>query len=462
MIENSSFRPFYFNVVLWGRRFREYFLDYCLPSLLSPGNIPSLKNKRESKFLICTTFHDWNEMCQSSIFRRLEEQIQPEFFEIPYPQEGVTGCQHMGIGHKLATRKAYMDRAYFVALTPDLVISEGSIERIQNLAVQGYNMVLVAALRFAEEPFLGELEKRGFWNPHGRPSENGEPLILSGRELTSMAMKSFHSETENYNWDNPYSSILLPLSIWRVNGDEGMILHSFSWAPFLLDYSIITKHDDSAFNEWTFDGDYVYNNFAKTSRIYVVQDSDEVMMVSWAPLGSNPLKTVPHWLYRHGMIRDYFKRWFLTLTYHADIMDPLKRKIFPLAVKWHSGEIGPVYREAEKRAEKYIANVFQYSRGSKLLGRLEGMLLVTIFFSVGLLSTILQKVAESCSQEHASGCDGSESAEPSLSNKDKKSNLAVKLFYKLSQCKTIMKLFTYLPRQDKLWRLVYIINIRLY
>jgi len=401
-------------------------------------------------------------MCRSPIFHRLEEQIQPEFLEIPYPQKGVTGCQHMGIGHKLATRKAYMDRACFVALTPDLVISEGSIERVQNLAAHGYNMVLVAALRFAEEPFLGELEKRGFWKPHGRPSENGTPLIISGRELTSMAMKSFHSETANYDWDNPYSSILLPLSLWRVNGDEGMILHSFSWAPFLLDYSIVTNHDDSAFNEWTFDGDYIYRNFAETSRIYVVQDSDEVMMVSWASLGSNPLKTEPLWLYRNRMIRDYLKRWFLKLTYHADIMDPLKRRIFPLAVKWHSSEITPVYRDAEKRAEKHIAGVFQYSRWSKLLGSLEGMVLVLIYFFVGLLSTILQKVTESRSRKSESGGAGFENARTSLNSADKKRNLAVKLSHTLSQGKSIMKLLTYISRKDKLWRLVYIINIRLY
>ena len=36
-------RPFYFMVVLWGERFRNYFLDYCLASALSPGNIPALE-----------------------------------------------------------------------------------------------------------------------------------------------------------------------------------------------------------------------------------------------------------------------------------------------------------------------------------------------------------------------------------------------------------------------------------
>jgi hypothetical protein len=36
-------REFYFIVVLWGERFRTYFLEYCVPSLLSAKNIPSLR-----------------------------------------------------------------------------------------------------------------------------------------------------------------------------------------------------------------------------------------------------------------------------------------------------------------------------------------------------------------------------------------------------------------------------------
>lgn len=38
----ARLRPFYFVVVFWGERFRSYLVDFCLPSLLSPHNIPAL------------------------------------------------------------------------------------------------------------------------------------------------------------------------------------------------------------------------------------------------------------------------------------------------------------------------------------------------------------------------------------------------------------------------------------
>src|ERR1700761_9260865 len=52
-------RPFYFIIVLWGRTFRNYFLECCLASLLSPGNIPALNTSTRSKFLIATRPDDW-------------------------------------------------------------------------------------------------------------------------------------------------------------------------------------------------------------------------------------------------------------------------------------------------------------------------------------------------------------------------------------------------------------------
>ncbi len=55
-------RAFYFIVVLWGARFCKYFLEFCLASALSPGNLPALKSSRRSKFLIATRPDDWAAM----------------------------------------------------------------------------------------------------------------------------------------------------------------------------------------------------------------------------------------------------------------------------------------------------------------------------------------------------------------------------------------------------------------
>src|SRR5881227_3035589 len=76
-------RPFYFIIVLWGERFRNYFLDLCLPTLLSPGNLPALRTRARSKFLICTRPEDWAVLQNTPVFQLLQQYVEPVYIEIP-------------------------------------------------------------------------------------------------------------------------------------------------------------------------------------------------------------------------------------------------------------------------------------------------------------------------------------------------------------------------------------------
>jgi len=350
----TDLRPLYFNLVLWGERFREYFLDYCLPSLLSPRNIPCLINGRKNKFLICTTNEDWELLQDVPIFRRMAECIEPVFVEIPPQPEGVSNCIHMGVGHKKATDITYRDKAYGIALTPDLLISDGSIEAIQKHALEGKHIVYTAALRFAEELLFDELKKLGVINGGRRNSLNAEPLIATGRELVKAGLKSFHSETMRYEWDAAYFTDFPVACFWKVPGEDGIILHSFSWAPFLLDYSIVDDHKTDTFDEWTFDGDYVYKNFYHAKDVHIVQDSDEIMLVSWAPWKDKELSLEPQRRNTIPLLSRLNKGLVLYGIYNSTIMDPLKKKIFHYPVRWHAGSVTDNFKKIEQKVSKLI------------------------------------------------------------------------------------------------------------
>src|SRR5438067_12634743 len=88
-------RPFYFIVVLWGERFRNYFLDLGLPTLLSPGNLPALKTDPRSKFVICSPAEDWAALHAAPVVRLLEQYVDVAHIDIPACPPGVSGCVHM-------------------------------------------------------------------------------------------------------------------------------------------------------------------------------------------------------------------------------------------------------------------------------------------------------------------------------------------------------------------------------
>ena len=353
---SATLRPFYFVVVFWGETFRNYLVDYCLPSLLAPGNIPVLTGGK-NKFLFCTTSQDWEALAKTRIFATLRQHIEPYLVEISPAPPGKHGCEHMGIGHKLATQMAHRDGAYGVFLTPDMMVSDGTVRALCRHALAGAKVVLVAAVRFGEEPLFQHLRAMGVLKEDERPSERterGVALAITGRQMVAACIHSFHSETQRYEWEAPYFTSFPSACWWRVPGEEGIVLHSLSWAPFLFNYSAIEKHDTSAIENWTMDGNYVHQNFGDGSDIQVVTDSDEMMLVSWAPLADRPQSLFPNPLKMLPIIGHLIKGGTLRASLLSGLFDRLKLRIFFLPVCWHTQSLTPEWNATEERAARVL------------------------------------------------------------------------------------------------------------
>jgi hypothetical protein len=352
--------PFYFIIVLWGERYRNYFLEYCLPSLLAPGNIPALDRARGSKFLVCTTPQDWSAIEAAPIVAALKTFIEVVFIEIPPCPPERSGCEHMNTGHKLACDMAFRAQALALILTPDCMISDGSMANVQALAESGARLVLTAALRFGEEPFFADLERQGLLTAQSR-RDTGIPLVITGAQMVHAAVSGMHSETLGYEWDAPYLLPVTPAAWWRVPGEDGIVLHSLSWAPLLIDYSVVQNHDTSTLDGWTIDGDYLYRNLGSDKNVHIVEDSDEVFLASWAPMADRAFVARPIRFFELPGMRAVFKRLkglLFKSGFYGPVFDPIRRKAFSLTVRWHSCPLNakwqPVEREAVRELSRWI------------------------------------------------------------------------------------------------------------
>lgn len=348
--EATQLRPFYFVTVVWGARFRRYFLDFCLPSLLSANNLPALDKTRGSKFLICTTLEDWSAMKLTAIFGTLTGYVEPLFIEIPPAPPGVWGCEHMGIGHKKALDMAFRDKAYGVFLAPDCIISDGSIAALERHASTGKRIVLVSALRFGEEPLFANLVSLGIVGRGQHLSSSGEPLTVTGRQLVAAGIRSFHSETVRYGWESRCFSDHPEACWWPVPDEDGVVVHTTSWGPLLMDYATLERHDTWALEHWTLDGDYLYRNFgAALENAHVVTDSDEIMQVSWAPLADRALDLTPI-PSRNGFFGELIKGTILRNHILNHGHDPLKCRLLFIPARWHSRPLSPAWTLTERKA----------------------------------------------------------------------------------------------------------------
>ncbi len=351
-------RPFYIIIVLWGEQFRNYFLRYCLPSLLAPGNVPALATKTRSKLLLATRPEDWAAMRETAIFHAAERYLDFIYLEIPPCPPGKMPVDHMGAGHLLACNIAFRDKAYGVFLTPDVMLSEGTMARVQALVREGAELVQVAALRLGEEPFFSRLTETGLLS-EGNHSLTGVPISISGGDFVNVGLWSLHSETLSYEWSSPCFcqpfNILMPSAAWwRVPGEDALIIHSLSFASLAFDYAAVEKHDTTALETAQLDADYVYKNLGHSKAIVAIHDSDEAFLAGWTPLAAKPHPLVANPSYTNRYITWIAKGARFRQVFYGGFFDPLKQRMFFETIRWHTGIYPPIGKHIERRAMRAI------------------------------------------------------------------------------------------------------------
>src|SRR5262249_18704120 len=161
------------------------------------------------------------------------------------------------------------------------------------------------------------------------------PIVIANRQLVSAALSSMHSETKSYEWNSGYFHSTPSAVWWRVPGEDGIVLHSFSWAPLLLDFAAIRKHDMSTFENWTIDGDYLYKNLGHSNRVHLVLDSDEMFMLAWAPSSDRSIALKPRWYLQPNRLGNFIRKQRFNAAFYGGALDPLKQKIFFATARWH-------------------------------------------------------------------------------------------------------------------------------
>ena len=58
------------------------------------------------------------------------------------------------------------------------------------------------------------------------------PLVINGRQMVYAAVNGFHSQTLAYEWDPPDCCRSVRRMV-ACSGEDGIVLHSLSWAPLL-------------------------------------------------------------------------------------------------------------------------------------------------------------------------------------------------------------------------------------
>jgi hypothetical protein len=281
-------RTINFVVVFWGEKFRRYFCDYCLASLMAPQNLPFLATAEgrrvKGKFIICSTKDDYAALATEPQFARLKRVVEVVLIDIGYP--GKTDAMlHMSKGHKAALQRSVEEGAYCSVLAPDIILSDGSIRRLIEIVIQKQPLAFFPAFRFDFDEMNARLRDGGYLKP-------GEPLAVSPRQLAAYASESFHSEILRFEFDTNHFSDHPISTIFRRPGN-GWVLHTSSWGLAVIDLSHLANFTDHHLDTDTIDSHFIdahiFHNPAFLDPV-VLNDSDDFLMVPLTSEADMPQK----------------------------------------------------------------------------------------------------------------------------------------------------------------------------
>ena len=301
--------------LVYGEEYTRYFVDISLPSQLSAGNIPSLRERAESVYHIYTTVTDFPLIEASPALRLLSSLIKvnvvlitaDEFRDPEYrAQKNINVYNVLIDAHRHALNNTYND--HIMILSPDIIISDGSLRNIEQRLDEGYEAVMTLAPRADKGKTLPQFQ--------AMVTGNGD-LTVSSRTLVDILIQHPHSVTQALmhpvDWEVDVVTSWWPsIFIWQ-HPQIGLVCHS----PHLHPIAIKRSAGNENFSG-TIDNDYLMKFEPGSEKIYFPSSSDEILLIECSSVSyeSVPMLTPPvgiyfiaRWFYQHVKPINF---WFTT------------------------------------------------------------------------------------------------------------------------------------------------------
>ena len=338
--------PLHFVTPVWGREYTQLFLELTLPTLLSPGNIPSVANLHDCVYKIYTTRSDAEAIRGSAAYSRLSALLAVDFVYLGdlHQSKYATSSDC----YRAAIRDTAFEHAAAILLIPDMVFADGGIRSIERLLRAGKRAVLVMGLRAFKESLVPAVQAA---------FSNGGSICVPPRDLVRLGTEHLHSIVETHMYEGDSAAFNPSLICWRV-ADEGFLLHGFHLHPI-----VVYPRDETTEFFGTIDDDLVHAARFSPDEIHVVVDSDEL---AWFEVSGRD-HFVPTPTRRDA--RDVAKWMAWTTNDHH-------RQIVRTAIRIHSGAgSDSAWLAAQRRAEGVIGRfVSEYAHSRAGVGaRVHGL-----------------------------------------------------------------------------------------
>jgi hypothetical protein len=256
---------------VWGNRYVRQFLDFSLPTMLAPGNLPALTGTLPCSFVLLTSSDDARFIADHPGYQFLSSVCSTEIQLIDDLITGDNYSTTITLAYERAVRAtgAEMLDTCFFFLISDYLVADGSLRNALARVLAGASGVFAGNFQIIQEDAAPEFYENF--------EQDGPELTIAPRELMSWALDHLHPMTTGnmVNFTLSHTAHTNRL-FWRVDQDTLIgrfyLMHMICIRPEVADFVIGSSCDYSFIPE-----------MCPSGSIEALTDSDEYLVVEMQP-----------------------------------------------------------------------------------------------------------------------------------------------------------------------------------
>jgi hypothetical protein len=319
---------------VWGYRFVSQFLEFCLPTLLAPGNVPAVAKALPCRFVLLSSGADKPLIRSHPSWRQLEQICRAEIHQI---DDLITDGNHSAtitLAFAQAVRQSGDDMldTCFIFLVSDYLMADGSLATVVDRIRKGASGVVAGNFQIVAEDAIPLLRRR--------IDAASTSIVLSPRELVSWSLAHLHpaSVANMVNFGLSHNAHTNRL-FWRV--DENTLIGRFYLMHMIGIRPEVTNFVVGASCDYSF-----IPEMCPSGNVVALTDSDDYLVVEMQPREHEAKWLLPGPIETH-QLADSLSEW-TTAQHRGNVANTLV---------YHAAEIPPNLAEAVAEADAFVDEV---------------------------------------------------------------------------------------------------------
>jgi hypothetical protein len=264
--------PYTIIVPVWGAVHVARFLEWALPTWLSPRNLPQLATRGPLELILLASRADFTAIESSPLTTILRTHCTLKLVEIDDLIPGGISTVTLTLAFTRGVNQALADQPgkRLIFLNGDFLLSDGSLVSIADRFDAGQELLLCSSVRVREELVAGDFQ---------RMRRADGVMMLPGREAVGIALGALHPTVLACRVDQPLLHSVHPNQFFWKPDDASLVLRAFLLFPLAV---AATRPPGPADTYCDFGW---ITTMAEQPSISIIDNTDELFIVELAPTG---------------------------------------------------------------------------------------------------------------------------------------------------------------------------------